>query len=180
MARPATTPINSGNQGWDGEIDDNFDILALAPLPIFEDGAITTLAALETAYPAAAHDRCVVWVNLTTYGYTLCWSNGTAWITYGMDKRPERTNTVTISQLITDKFVRLTGAGTIDYDFLAAASWAGHTVEVRNDTAGVVSLDPNGTEQINTGGAGVALSLPAGSTARIYSNGSALYASIST
>ena len=177
MARPATGAINSGNQGWDGEVDDNFDILANAPLPTYESAAITSLAALETAFPAAAHDRCFAWINLTTYGYTLCWSNGTAWITYGIEKRPMRTSTVTTSQVITDKFVRFTGAGTVDYDFLAAASWAGVTVEVRNDTAGVVSLDPNASENIN--GSSTSLALAAGSTARIYSDGSALFASIS-
>ncbi len=178
MTRPTTTAINSGNQGWDGEIDDNFDVVIDGPFPIKERTDIVSLAALETAYPAASHDRCFIWINLTTFGMTLCWSNGTAWITYGMEKRPERSSSVTITQLITDKFVRFTGAGAVDYDFLAAASWAGVTVEVRNDTAGVVNLDPNGSETINGGGAGVALALAAGSTARIYSNGTALYASV--
>lgn len=178
MARPSPTPINSGNQGWDGEIDDNFDILSDAPIPIKERSDITSLALLEMAYPAASHDRCFIWANLTTYGYTLCWSNGTAWITYGSEKRPIRTSTVTISQLITDKLVRFTGAGAIDYDFLAAASWPGVEVIIRNDTAGVVNLDPNGSETINGGGAGVALALAAGSTARAFSDGSALFASV--
>lgn len=179
MARPATVDINAGNQGWDGRMDDNFDIITEAPLPIYESAAITSLAALETAFPAAAHDRCFAWINLTTYGYTLCVSNGTAWVTYGEDRRPIRGATGTISQLITDRFVRFTGAGAFDYDFLAVASWPGRTVEVRNDTAGAVNLDPNGSETINGGGAGVALALAAGSTARIYNDGTALYAAVS-
>lgn len=180
MTRPSIVGINSGNQGWDGAMDDNFDVLAEGPLPIYESAAITSLTALETAFPAAAHDRCFAWINLTTYGYTLCYSNGAAWGTYGTERRPVRSSSVTITQLITDRFVRFTGAGTVDYDFLAVASWPGMTVEVRNDTSGVVSLDPNGSETINGGGAGVALSLPAGSTARIYNDGAALYAAIST
>jgi hypothetical protein len=178
MSRPTLTPISSGNNGWDGNIDDDFDILADAPIPIKERTDIATLAALETAYPAAAHDRCFIWINLTTFGMTLCWSNGTAWITFGMEKRPVRTSSVTTSQVITDKFVRFTGAGTVDYDFLTANAWAGVTVEVRNDTAAIVSLDPNGSENIN--GSSTSLSLAAGSTARIYSDGTALYASIAT
>lgn len=178
MARPTTVPINSGNQGWDGDMDDNFDVIVDGPLPIKERTDIVTLAALEAAYPAAAHDRCFIWINLTTYGMTLCWSNGTAWITFGCEKRPIRSVSVTVSQLITDKLVRFTGAGAVDYDFLAAASWAGVTVELRNDSAGIVNLDPNGSETINGGGAGVALALAAGSTARIFSDGAALYASV--
>jgi len=180
MARPAPVPINNANQGWDATVDDNFDILANAPLPIHEDAAITTLAALETAFPAAAHDRCFIWINLTTFGYTLCYSNGAAWITFGVERRPIRSSSATTTQLITDKFVRFTGAGAVDYDFLAVASWPGMTVEVRNDSAGIVNLDPNGSETINGGGAGVALALAAGGTARIYNDGTTLYAAIST
>jgi len=180
MARPALTPISSGTQGWDGDIDDNFDVLADSPIPIPEDTGIVSLAALEAAYAASSYDRCLIWINLTTYGMTLCYSNGTAWITYGVERRPLRALTATTTQAITDKFVRYTGAGSVDYDFLAAASWVGMTVEVRNDSGAAINLDPNGTETINGGGAGVALSLPVGSTARIYSDGTALYAAVST
>ena len=176
MTRPTLTPVTSGAQGWDGFIDDNFDVLADAPLPVKERSDITSLASLETAYPAAAHDRCIIWINLTTFGYTLCWSNGTSWIPYGNEKRPKTESAVTLAQTIQHKFVRFTGAGTVDYDFLAAASWAGVTVTVRNDTSGTVSLDPNGSENIN--GSSSSLALAAGSTATVYSDGSALFASI--
>lgn len=177
MSRPATVNVNSGNQGWDDRMDDNFHILTTAPLPIFESAAITTLAALETAYPAAAHDRCFIWINLTTYGYTLCVSNGTAWVTFG-DKRPIRSTTVNITQLITDKFVRFSGAGSNTYAFLAVSAWPGSTVEIRNDTATALLLDPNASELIN--GSATSLSLPAGSTARVYNDGTVLYCSVST
>lgn len=178
MARPSYQDIESGTNGWDGRMDDNFDVAGSAPIPIHESAAITTLAALESAFPSSAHDRCFIWINLTTFGYTLCWSDGAQWLIYGADKRAIRSSSATTTQLITDQFVQFTGAGTVDYDFLAVASWPGKTVEVRNDSSGVVSLDPNSTELIN--GSSTSLSLPAGSTARIYNDGTALYAAIST
>lgn len=178
MARPTIVPINSGNQGWDDRIDDDLDVITAAPIPIFESAAITSLAGLETVYPAAAHDRCLIWINLTTYGYTLCWSNGAAWIPFGDERRPKTQLSATTTQVVSDKFVRFTGAGSVDYDFLASAAWAGQTVEVRNDSAATINLDPNGSETINGGGAGSPLVLAVGSTARVYSDGAALFASV--
>lgn len=176
MARPAITQIQSGNQGWDGVLNDDLDILTDAPIPIPEDASITSLAALQTAYPAASYDRCFIWINLTTYGMTLCWSNGAAWITYGTDKRPIRSVSITTAQLITDKFVRFTGAGSVDYDFLTVSAWAGHTVTIRNDSSAAINLDPNGTELIN--GSSGSLSLAVSSTAVVYNDGAFLYAGI--
>lgn len=171
MARPAPANVSSGTQGWDVDIDDNFDILTVSPIPIPQDAAITTLAALEAAYPAASYDRCMIWINLTTYGYTLCWSNGTAWITYGTEKRPLRSSATTISQLITDKVVRFTGT-TNTYNLLAAASWAGMTVQGRNDGSGNLTIDPSGAETIN---GAATLTVAAGATFSIYSDGTAVY-----
>jgi hypothetical protein len=176
MARPALTPISSGAQGWDGDIDDNFDVLADAPLPVKERSDITSLTALQTAYPANSYDRCAIWINHATYGYVLCWSDGTNWRFYGDQKRAKRELTGTTTQAITDQFVRYSGAGSVDYDFLAAASWAGCTVEIRNDAGAAINLDPNGTENIN--GSSTSLSLAVGSTARVYSDGTALWAAI--
>ncbi len=170
MARPALTPINNGNQGWDSDLDDNFEMLTVTPIPLPES-ALTSLASLQSTYPAAAYDRCLIWINLTTYGYTLCWSNGTSWVTLGFEKRPLRSSAATISQLITDKVVRFTGT-TNTYNLLAAASWAGITVDGRNDGSGNLTIDPSGAETIN---GAATLVVAAGAAFRIYSDGTAVY-----
>jgi len=178
MARPLKLDIDSGVQGWDAKVDTNDEVLFNAPIPIHEDATITSLPDLQTDFPAAEYDRCFIWINLTTYGMTLCYSNGTAWLVFGEEKQQEAALTLTTTQLITDQFVHYTGAGAVDYDFLAAASWAGKSVTVRNDASLAINLDPSGAEQINGGGAGVPLSLAVGETARVYSNGTALFAGI--
>ena len=179
MSRPTRIEIGSGTNDWDALVNDNLEFALDGPFPIHEDAALTE-ATVQATFPAASYDRCLVWVNHTVVGYTLYWSNGTAWVPLGLPRAPERSSAVTTSQVAADVRVRFTGAGSVDYDFLAAASWAGRTVTVRNDASAAINLDPNGTETINGGAAGAALSLAAGSTARIYSSGTALFADIST
>lgn len=175
MARPVYVDIASGNNGWDGRMDDNFDVAGSAPMPIHESASLTE-SNLEATFPAAQYDRCVVWVNHSIVGYALYWSDGTSWIPYGSERMPKREVSATTTQLAADKWVRFTGAGSVDYDFLAVASWKGRTVYIRNDSSGNVNLDPNGTENIN--GSSTSLVLATTKTAVVYNDGSALFAGI--
>lgn len=77
MARPTKNDINSGNQGWDGEMDDNDDVLFNGPIPIHEHtGDESDLAA---TFPANQYDRCTVMVDHSTLGWSFYTSNGTTW-----------------------------------------------------------------------------------------------------
>lgn len=177
MARPTRISIDDGVNDWDALINDNLAILFDAPLPISALASVTE-ANVETNFPAASYDRCVVWVNHSVVGYTLYWSDGTAWIPLSA-RQPQTNLTATTTQVRGDVRVRYTGAGSVDYDFLAAASWAGRTITIRNDAGATINLDPNGSETINGGGAGSPLVLAVGSTARVYSTGTALFADVS-
>lgn len=77
MARPSKNDIDSGNQNWDGKIDDNDEALFNAPIPIHEH--VGDESDLQAAFPAAAYDRCAVWVDDTVQGWSLYVSDGTAW-----------------------------------------------------------------------------------------------------
>lgn len=177
MSRPLNIPIDDGVNDWDALLNDNLEILFDGPLPIHEDAALTE-SNVESTFPAAQYDRCLVWINHSVVGYTLYFSDGTAWIPFGA-RLPQTSLTATTTQVRGDVWVRYTGAGAVDYDFLAAASWAGREITIRNDAVLAINLDPDGTETINGGAAGVALSLAAGSTARVRSTGTALVAAIS-
>lgn len=176
MARPQKNDIDAGIQNWDGKIDDNDEALFNAPIPIHEHTGDET--DLEATFPAASYDRCIVWINHTIHGHwLLMFSNGTAWEALPKDFQYNNL-TATTSQTVAHDFVRFTGTGTVDYDFLAAASWQGRIVKVRNDkTSGTLNLDPNGAENIN-GVSGGPLALAVGSTATIFSDGTELYAEI--
>ena len=177
MTRPTKNDIDSGIQGWDGKIDDNDDALFNAPLPIHEHTGDET--DIEATFPAAAHDRCLVWINHTVLGFTLYISDGTSWLIADSRERSYLNLTSTTTQTTGDQFVHFTGTGTVDYDLLAVASWAGSTVTLRNDkSSGTMNIDPNGSEVINALGAGNPLVVTAGETVTIYNNGTQLYASV--
>lgn len=177
MSRPLNIPIDNGVNGWDTLLNDNLEIILDGPFPAHADAALTE-SNLQSTFPAASYDRCIVWVNHSVVGYTLYWSDGTAWIPFGA-RLPQTSLTATTTQVRGDVWVRYSGAGAVDYDFLPAAQWAGREITIRNDAVLAINLDPDGTETINGGGAGVALSLAAGSTARVRSDGTALFAAIS-
>jgi hypothetical protein len=177
MSRPLKIPVDNGVNSWDSLMNDDLDILFSGPLPIHESASLTE-SNVQSTFPAASYDRCIVWVNHSIVGHTPYWSDGTAWIPVKGVRQPQTNLTATTTQVRGDVRVRYTGAGSVDYDFLPAAQWAGRTVEIRNDSGAAINLDPDGSETINGGGAGSPLSLAVGSTARVYSTGSALFADI--
>ena len=176
MARPTKNDILSGNQNWDGPVDDNDEALFNAPIPIHEHTGDET--DLEAAFAAAAYDRCLVWVNDTEDSWTLYHSTGTEWLVFREDHK-HFAFTSTTAQTTAHDFVEFTSTGAVDYDLLPAASWPGRYIEVRNDkTTGALNIDPNGSEEINSLGAGVAANPAIGETIRLFSNGTKIFASI--
>lgn len=174
MARPGRIPIDAGIQGWEGKIDDDFRIVLDQPFPIFiHTGNETTL---QATWPANSYDQCFIWVSHSVLGKTLYWSDSGVWYIYGDYKAAKRSVSGTTTQTLSDQFVLFTGAGGVDYDFLTASAWAGRTVRIRNGTAGIISMDPNGSELIN--GSSTSMSIPAGDTAFVYSDGTELHAGI--
>lgn len=78
MSRPTKLDIDAGIQSWDGKIDDNFEALFDAPLPIHaHTGNESDLA---STFPAAAYDRCWVMVNHSSLGWCLYVSTGSTWV----------------------------------------------------------------------------------------------------
>jgi len=71
MARPEHVAISSGLAGWDGEVDDNFDLIFVTPVPIslYDDfGDLPT---------ASLYDNCLAIIEDEN---VLCISNGSTWV----------------------------------------------------------------------------------------------------
>lgn len=87
MAKPSRTNIDSGSQNnWDTITNDNFAKLYDAPIPVYlHTGDESNL---ESTFPAAAHEECLVWVDHTTLGRVLYASDGTTWEIYGGQQMP--------------------------------------------------------------------------------------------
>ena len=133
MSRPVHVNIASGTNGWDGRMDDNFDVIHDAPFPAREH--VGTESDLESAFPAASHDRCLIWVNHSTHGFVLYFSNGTAWEILSELIRLF-TNVSGVGTLaVTDRVVLASGNG-YTITMAAEASMVGRTVTVKRTATG--------------------------------------------
>ena len=176
MARPAKLDIDSGIQNWHQKIDDNDEVILNGPLPIHEHTGDES--DIEATFPAASFHRCLVWVDHTVDGWSLYVSDGIIWEGFREDHLHFEFSATT-SQTTAHDFVEFTGTGTVDYDLLPAASWGGKFLHLRNDkSSGTMNVDPNGSEEINSLGAGVAANPAAGETIVLFSNGVKIFASI--
>ena len=77
MARPSRDTIQSGVNGWDASVNDNFTRTFDRPIAIHEHaGDESNLAA---TFAAASYDNCIVWVDHTVDGWTPYHSDGSTW-----------------------------------------------------------------------------------------------------
>lgn len=164
MARPTLASISS-LQAWDAPLNDNLAKLASAPIPIHESASLTE-ANLQSTFPAAAHDRCLVWVNHTVVGYTLYESDGTRWRPFG-PRQPMRTNAGAITLGEADLFSRFTGT-TATWGLAPVANMAGYEIVVKNDGSGNLTLDANASETID---GATTLVVASGDSVRLHCDG---------
>ncbi len=83
MARPVHVPISSGLAAWDGEVDDNFDLVFVTPLPL---GEYADFASLPLA---SDFEDCIA---VIVDEDVLCISDGTNWQRLGAGAPPQYAN----------------------------------------------------------------------------------------
>lgn len=150
MARPSLTPVPSGTQGWDGPVDDNFNVLAKAPLPIHESASLTE-ANLQSTFPAASFDRCLVWVNHTVLGYTLYRSTGSGWVVAEVGKSVPRSIAGVTTLAPQEPGSVFLASGTMPYTITlpSAANAIGRTLTFKTLVTGTLTIDGAGAETID-------------------------------
>lgn len=77
MTRPLAPDPPFGEEGWDASMNDALDLLFRRPIPPYY---AASLAALETAWPAAENDGCLAIVEHSTLSWQLAISNNSAWL----------------------------------------------------------------------------------------------------
>ena len=82
MARPTWNDIESEEQSWDADIQDNFENLSDRPWPVYEHAGDES--DLASTFTANLYDRCMVMVNHTTLGWSIYFSDGTNWVRTGV------------------------------------------------------------------------------------------------
>lgn len=106
MSRPLwdQTPLANGQQGWDATVNtmlsDGKQVILGAPIPLYQHtGDETDIA---TSFPPSAFDRCMCWVDHTTLGWVLMYSDGTAWRVYGRAADVPDSTAATLTDLKND------------------------------------------------------------------------------
>lgn len=77
MARPGSPTVASGDQDWDVEVDAGFENLYDGPIPVHEHTGDES--DINSSFTASSFDRCFVWVNHSTKGWLLYFSDGSSW-----------------------------------------------------------------------------------------------------
>lgn len=78
MSTPIIPAIPSG-QSWDAPLNEALDILGRAGEPVPVPLHAGDESDLQTTFAAADYDQCQIWVDHTTLGRVLAWSDGSSW-----------------------------------------------------------------------------------------------------
>ena len=79
MPRPTRHTVLT-QEGWDAEVESNFDIIFDGPLPIHVDTSVD-VAAMTTSFPPGNYESCLIILNESGLGtvVSLYLSDGTTW-----------------------------------------------------------------------------------------------------
>jgi hypothetical protein len=102
MSTPIIPAIPSG-QSWDAPLNEALDVLGRAgepvPLPLHTGDE----SDLQTTFAAADYDQCQIWVDHTTLGRVLAWSDGSSWQFVPQPAAAQADSTaVSVGDLVTD------------------------------------------------------------------------------
>lgn len=156
MSKPTRIVVQNGLNGWDADVNSNHQLTLDAPFPLFKHAGDQT--DLQSAFPAASHDDCFVWVTHTVLGLTLYHSEGGTWRITQL--RQNVRNLAGAAGLAVDDQVVLcaNGGGAYNVTLPAPGSAAGRTYRIkRTGATDIVTVVPNGAETID-GAANYALS----------------------
>lgn len=151
MARPTPTTISQGLEGWDAFLNTNFANTFTKPFPIHENASLTE-ATLAATFPAASYDRCLVWVNHTSYGYLLYQSNGTDWLPYAQAERSLSrtvTGSATLTSAETSSLILAGGSLPYTINLPAASTMRGRRLSFKTLVSGTLTIDASGAETID-------------------------------
>lgn len=132
MARPALTPLDSGQQSWDATINDNNDVMTDGPLPVVRYAAPANLPT------PGSYEECLA----TTEAPSELWhSDGSEWRTHGPgspDNSGARGGVETVSEHLTG----LSGASVATSGLIPAGVFLlGVSIRVTTIVAGPTDFD---------------------------------------
>lgn len=150
MARPTRLTINNGENAWDSKLNTNHQNWFDRPAPI----ALHTgdESDIEATYPAASYDKCFIWVDHTTKGWRLYYSDGADWLDFLSSTGPMTIQVITTTDTVdSNENILAVCTGTTYTVTLPDASdvGAGHRVTVKRSSTGDITVDGAGSDTID-------------------------------
>lgn len=154
MARPTRQTIDNGTNAWDSKVNTNFQNLFNRPLPV----ALHTgdESDLESTFPAAQYDKCLIWVEHTVDGWTLYYSDGTIWDVLttggGGGGGPMSIQSVSTTATInsTENLLAVCSGTTYTVTLPSAAGvTAGHRCTIKRTASGTITVDGDSGDTID-------------------------------
>ncbi len=154
MSRPTRIEIDNGTAAWDTVVNDDFTYLFDRPLAIAEHAGDES--DLEATFPAASYDRCLIWVDHSTDGWTIYFSDGAIWDALSTGGGPGGSSILVIESIsavgtIADATTLAVLSGTTYTATLPAAATvgAGWILYAKKTASGNITLDGNASETID-------------------------------
>jgi hypothetical protein len=156
MARPTRLTLDASALAWDAKVNTNFQNVYNRPLAIAEHEGDES--DLESAFPAAQYDRCLIWVDDTSEGWVLYFSNGSTWAILetgaggGGGGGPMSIDLISGTDTIqsTENTLAICSGTTYTVTMpSASAVGAGHRVTVKRTSSGVITVDGDSSDTID-------------------------------
>lgn len=154
MARPLRQTIDNGTNAWDSKVNTNFQNLFNRPLPV----ALHTgdESDIESTFPAAQYDKCLIWVDHSMDGWTLYYSDGSTWLVFssggGGGGGPMTIQSISGADTIggTENTLAVCSGTTYTVTLPSAATvGAGHRITVKRTSSGTITVDGDSGDTID-------------------------------
>lgn len=152
MAKPSRDQVQNGLNGWDADVNNNFIRLFDRPLPVFLHTGDES--DIQSSFPAASHEECIVVVDHTVIGLTPYIvdknhpSASPRWVPMGAAlPLPPVVRSTTSTLDWDDRVVLSNPGGAITLTLRPAGEVAGKTITIKNlstfqvDVASASSID---------------------------------------
>lgn len=147
MSKPSRDNVVSSLNGWEADVNNNFIRLFDRPFPVFLHTGDET--DLETAFPAATHEECVVMVNHSVVGVVPYMvdknhpSGSEKWRILIDDPKIPTTQNSTGTLDWDDRMVVSNPGGNIEITLRPAGEMTGRTVTIKNVSVNTVTVRQN-------------------------------------
>lgn len=151
MARPTRKNLMNGQAAWDALVNDNLLLLFDKPFALHRHAGDES--DLETTYPAADYENCLVWVEHSTLGWVIYYNtDGVTWRVLGIGQTRDILTLTSGSPHSLDEsadVVIVSSSTAYTVNLPDPADFEGKTLTVKSIGTGLVTVNTPSTETVD-------------------------------